>query len=584
MNNKQQDSESTTVVVRRIAIVLAAVLALFGVAFILDKFLSYKIAEGYVDRIATTYGLNPYLSEFATWIVFAVVLYATWQLFNFSRVRRRIGIGIFFAMVLVSPLLLWFGTRDHLVGTRCYVLERDRVYFGERPNEIHRLTGKMCQPITPLLRARLEAYNQGRRPQLFTQLPDRFFDSITGEPIVWFGRVGKEIQLFDLVGYHPGTGEELVPITSDVIREFRDQYDKRLQDSRLPSAIDPAKSAWFDMRTGEALVYYWRGSKGEWEFFDKEGFHPRSGERLRKVDSTVLAEWQKSLRPPGPTKEELRKEELRKEELKKEELRKEELRKEELRKEELRKEELRKEELRKEELRKEEFRKKRADVPTPPPPPLPRVDPKCQSATMAQCVSDFRTNFSRAEESCKQVVACEPKNARALSQLGLIQARNGFADTATRTQESALRLARAANDEDSIALISVRLANLAIRQNELGKADAVLRGIPQTENLRPVARAGIRVVHGRIAIRRNELNAARQHLETAIGLMSTGSSNEERAVLAEAYYELGAVDLRQNDRQGACRNLNRSRGINAELSQTMALTEIDRQRSRLNCS
>ncbi len=47
-------------------------------------------------------------------------------------------------------------------------------------------------------------------------------DSRTGEPIVWFSKnTGGSIELFDLMGFHPITGEELLPITRDVVETWK---------------------------------------------------------------------------------------------------------------------------------------------------------------------------------------------------------------------------------------------------------------------------------------------------------------------------------------------------------------------------
>jgi hypothetical protein len=125
-----------------------------------------------------------------------------------------------------------------------------------------------------------------------------FFDPRTGEPIVWFWRAKSgEIELFNLMGFHPETGEELQPVSRDAVEAFklqvsaRRQWEERRQ--RPPQRIDPETFPPFDRVSGEARVWYWRGEEGEYEFYDNQGFHPRTGEALKKFDREAIATWKR---------------------------------------------------------------------------------------------------------------------------------------------------------------------------------------------------------------------------------------------------------------------------------------------------
>src|SRR5262249_51147084 len=94
-------------------------------------------------------------------------------------------------------------------------------------------------------------YKEGKRPErIYDEQPD-FFDPRTGEPIIWFwkGRSGI-IELFNLMGFHPEPGEELQPVTPDVVDEFKEQIARKKQEEkreqeeeerkrRPPQRIDP---------------------------------------------------------------------------------------------------------------------------------------------------------------------------------------------------------------------------------------------------------------------------------------------------------------------------------------------------------
>lgn len=61
-------------------------------------------------------------------------------------------------------------------------------------------------------------------PRQILYTPDmRFFDERSGDPVVWYGvNDSGAYDLFDNRGHHPATGEELLPITRDVVRQVRE--------------------------------------------------------------------------------------------------------------------------------------------------------------------------------------------------------------------------------------------------------------------------------------------------------------------------------------------------------------------------
>lgn len=75
---------------------------------------------------------------------------------------------------------------------------------------------------------------------------------------------------------------------------LRQQAKQRAERERKPPApVDPAAEPWFDPKTGQARVWYWRRNK-TFEFFDAEGFHPRYGGRLQPVTEKIRDEWQEA--------------------------------------------------------------------------------------------------------------------------------------------------------------------------------------------------------------------------------------------------------------------------------------------------
>src|SRR5262249_38062520 len=140
------------------------------------------------------------------------------------------------------------------------------------------------------------------RPERITADEPTFFDLKTGEPAVWYARskAGK-IELFDLMGYHPETGEELQPVTREIVQQWQAQQKEIAQ--RPPQRIDPEKFTFFDPKTGKVRAWYWRGADGTFEFYDNKGFQPATGDALQPVTHEIVASWKSAAsatitRPP----------------------------------------------------------------------------------------------------------------------------------------------------------------------------------------------------------------------------------------------------------------------------------------------
>ena len=79
----------------------------------------------------------------------------------------------------------------------------------------------------------LKEYAEGKRPGRINIRPPEFFDPRTSEPIVWYVDHGGAIEIFDLLGYHPETGEELLPVTPEIVDRWK------AQQAKPPAPVDP---------------------------------------------------------------------------------------------------------------------------------------------------------------------------------------------------------------------------------------------------------------------------------------------------------------------------------------------------------
>ena len=100
-----------------------------------------------------------------------------------------------------------------------------------------------------------QAIPKGQTANPVTGNDPEFFDAMSGEPVVWYARSGTgSIEIFDLMGFHPRNGDELLPVTREMV-EFleiaeREDHSPR-SDARRSRQISFFRS---DHRSSEGLV------------------------------------------------------------------------------------------------------------------------------------------------------------------------------------------------------------------------------------------------------------------------------------------------------------------------------------------
>jgi hypothetical protein len=174
---------------------------------------------------------------------------------------------------------------------KCYIVTRETVRFGSTPG-LDPQSGRECRPFNAALLERLREYEKGNRPKLVTASDPTFFDLRTGEPNLWYSKSDSNgrIKLFDLIGFDPETGQELLPVTPQIAAAWKKQIDAVAR--RPPQKVDPEKYAFFDTVTGEPRVWYWRGGYAEWEFYDNAGFRS-TGEKLTLISQPLIDQWRR---------------------------------------------------------------------------------------------------------------------------------------------------------------------------------------------------------------------------------------------------------------------------------------------------
>jgi len=321
-------------------LLMAAIVAVIAIAFVLINYATtYFTAKSYVEQIADIFDLSNRLAQALTIVVFALLTFFASKLFSFQKSSRTLGYVGILGLLVANSVLLWYGSKEHLFGPngnaiKCYVLTKDGVHYSEHPG-IDPETGRVCRAITPQIVGKLRAYEKGLKPHRLANQNPAFFDVLTGEPIVWYTKLADgQIELFDLMGYHPDTGEELLPITRAIADKWKQQQSAKsearcyiivgntvrygnvlgldpltgkecreikpglierlraYEQGKRPNRLTGKNITYFDPRTGAPVVWYAKTPAGQIELFDLMGFHPRTGQELLPITSEIANEYQ----------------------------------------------------------------------------------------------------------------------------------------------------------------------------------------------------------------------------------------------------------------------------------------------------
>jgi hypothetical protein len=188
------------------------------------------------------------------------------------------------ALIAVTLDVITDWERSQKNAKQCYIIQRDArspVIYRDHVPGIDSETGRECRSVTTALIERLNEYADGKRPRKITARQPEFFDPRTSEPIVWYVDHVGSIEIFDLMGYHPETSEELLPVTPEIVDRWNAQQAQRSR--KPPTRVDPNTHPFFDPKTGRPNIWHSPGENGALEFFDGPGFHPRTGRALTEI-------------------------------------------------------------------------------------------------------------------------------------------------------------------------------------------------------------------------------------------------------------------------------------------------------------
>ena len=212
-----------------IAIGLLVLVAIMKIWFIHSMYFFY------LGKIVSAFGLDLLLSKvIAVFATVISILLLPWVISFLFLGRKKIELIIAVSIIFsICSLALYYGTNnvffDRATGkpAKYYIKTIDGFKFSSSPNYDSRF-GIKYKPINgDVIKEYYFWQKTGNLDNIPQVQPGKYFNMITGEPIVWYiERVDKKIELFSLPGYDPMTGGLLKPITKVIIPKL---HNKTLQ-------------------------------------------------------------------------------------------------------------------------------------------------------------------------------------------------------------------------------------------------------------------------------------------------------------------------------------------------------------------
>ena len=199
-----------------------------------------KVYNYVVQNIINLTGMSPWLVKGC---VILLLIPFVWALLEATKILPRIkrtllrkkgrsfrktGILIIIFYIISFFFIMFFLSRDTYFG---YKEGEVMKYYAETPEGIRIFDspgydpkyGIELTPVTPEMIEQIELRAREMEQKKFdTSGKIEFFNSITGEPKVWyFIDSDKNYEFFDRKGFHPVYWEKLRPVTPDVVSEYK---------------------------------------------------------------------------------------------------------------------------------------------------------------------------------------------------------------------------------------------------------------------------------------------------------------------------------------------------------------------------
>ncbi len=225
-----------------------------------------------LDSITDATGASPYLVKGVLILVmtpFFLALREIGKLWPFTAaglMPKKVAWGIAIVYVAGFFLVMHVASRDQyfhhnsrtVEATKFYAITPEGIRFFDTSG-VDPKYGIPLRPVTPELIANVKRRELGLAPKLIVyEDPSEivFFDTLTGEPKVWYLRNDSgQIELFSSGGFHPAYSAGLKPVTKEVVaevgRQAKERSGKERQDKE--ASIAAARRSAADAYVGPAV-------------------------------------------------------------------------------------------------------------------------------------------------------------------------------------------------------------------------------------------------------------------------------------------------------------------------------------------
>ena len=218
-----------------------------------------------VDNIVNVSGLSPYLVKGVVILALVPFGWAVAELLRFGiwdRIAaviwgrkswlptKRIAAGLIVVYVASYFFAMYFAGRASYFGhskqgaLKYYAVTPEGIRWFDSPGFDPKY-GLELRPATPEIVINLERAQRGLVPKRIAvaSVADiEFFDTLTGQPRVWYFRdLDGRIELYSSAGRHPAFGDELKPVTKEVVQAIQKDLESKTT-AQQGAALEAAKT------------------------------------------------------------------------------------------------------------------------------------------------------------------------------------------------------------------------------------------------------------------------------------------------------------------------------------------------------
>jgi len=208
--------------IKKILIGIAILVFLIWFIFFFGGPLTFLSFFAWLANKAADAGMNIWLAKTIAVPLAFLLFYAVLLIFSIHQRKRIMGIVLVGVFLVVGCFTMYEFTQDQYFNK----------WYSRAPNGyriytkagIDPITGEKLERITPEIAREIEIWKKHRNETLQPIKEKTLFFDNWGRPIRWYYRYPNgKIEIFKWKGFHPTTGEELLPVTKEIVQEYLKQ-------------------------------------------------------------------------------------------------------------------------------------------------------------------------------------------------------------------------------------------------------------------------------------------------------------------------------------------------------------------------